>query len=97
MGTAAAPGETVKDGLFFVTQRAQPCVCQGLRRHIHCKAAADGGRGRYPTAVSRCTVCGTCPGWASAHQDRVVFTVVHATRGQEMRVLAGKRAASSHM
>lgn len=96
MGTGAAPGETVKDGLFFVTQRAQPRVCQGLQCRVHCKAAADGGRGRHPTAVSRCTVCGS-PGWASAHQDRVIFTVAHATRGQEMRVLAGKRAASSHV
>lgn len=97
MGTAAAPGETVKDVLFFVTQRAQPHDCQGLRRHVHCKAAADGGSSRYPTAVSRCTVCGMRTGWAPAHQDRVVLTVAHATRGQEMRVLAGKRAASSHV
>lgn len=62
MGAAAAPGETVKDVLFFATQRAQPRVCQGLRRHVHCKAAADGGSSRCPTAVSRCKVCGTLQG-----------------------------------
>lgn len=59
MGAAAAPGETVKDVLFFATQRAQPRVWQGLQRHVHCKAAAGGGSSRCPTAVSRCTVCGT--------------------------------------